>query len=86
MNANASEELLKEFKLYMSDSNKRMVKEHSHSLFYIANRLELSTETKDKLIQFSGPKEMNRFLVNEIKFINKIKEQETLLNQNFHLN
>lgn len=84
--AQASKELLHEFKLFMSSANKRLNKTHNQSLFYIANRLELATEIKNKLIQYPTANEMNRFLINQIKFINKLKEQENLLNQNFHLN
>ena len=86
MNANASTALTKEFEQYLASSKKRVIKEHSNSLFYIANRLELNTESKDELIKLKDGDHMNRYLLNQIKFLNKIREQESLLNQNFHLN
>lgn len=82
----ATKELLNEFTTYISTSPKRMVKEHCHSLFYIANRLELDTTTKKELISLSNNKQMNCFLINQLKVLIKIVEQEELLNQNFHLN
>jgi len=81
-----SDELAKEFEKYLADSKKRMVKEHSNSLFYIANRLELSTDTKDELIRQADGTSLNRYLLNQIRFLSKIREQESLLDQNFHLN
>ena len=82
----SSKLLTTEFEEFLSASKKRIVKEHSNSLFYIANRLELNTDSKDELIELSSGDQMNRFLVNQIKFLKKIHEQENLLNQNFHLN
>lgn len=56
------------------------------SIFQLANRLEMDQKRKNELIQHSDKEEINRFLSNEIRFIDKIKEQEELLNKNFHLN
>lgn len=74
------------FDQYISISGKRKAQSSSIGLFQIANRLELSTDIKDQLIALENGKAMNRFLINQIKFMNKIIEQEGLLNQNFHLN
>ena len=74
------------FNDYLKHSGKRIIKEHSESIFYIANRLGLSNENKNKLISLSTIEEMNNFLLNELKFLVKIREQESLLQQNFHLN
>ena len=78
--------LIEEFEQFLVASNKRKIKEHSNSLFYIANRLELDTESKNEMIQLLNGDKMNRYLLNQIKFMNKIREQESLLDQNFHLN
>lgn len=78
--------LATEFEQFLSAAKKRVVKEHGNSLFYIANRLEMSTNSKDELIELSDGKQMNRYLLNQIRFLNKVREQESLLNQNFHLN
>jgi Lon protease-like protein len=86
INTSPSDNLISEFEQYLSASKKRIVKEHSNSLFYIANRLEMNTEAKDELIELANGEQMNRYLLNQIKFLNKIREQEGLLNQNFHLN
>ncbi len=74
------------FNNYLKHSGKRVIKEHSESIFYIANRLGLSTENKNKLISLTSIEEMNNFLLNELKFLVKIREQEALLQQKFHLN
>ncbi len=81
-----SDELLKEFEMFLTTSPKRMVKENCNSIFYIANRLELETSVKDELISLGSNKKMNNFLINQIRMLKKIKEQEDLLNMNFHLN
>lgn len=86
INTCPSANLISEFEKYLTASKKRIVKEHSNSLFYIANRLELNTESKDEMITLSSGEQINRYLLNQIKFLNKIREQEGLLNQNFHLN
>jgi len=82
----ASEDLQEEFEKYLQSINKRMIKDQNHSLFYIANRLELDTPTKKELVQLHNSTKINSFLLNQIKLIEKIKEQEDLLDMNFHLN
>ena len=86
INAEPNKELQEEFKKYLLSSKKRHVKEHSNSLFYIANRLELDTDTKNEMIEHLNGETINRFLLNQIKFLSKIREQESLLDQNFYLN
>jgi len=74
------------FKGYLENLGKRISPAAPMNLFYIANRLELDSETKNKFISLSSNAEMNCFLLNEIRFLQKIREQEDLLQRKFHLN
>ncbi|MEQ8909916.1 MAG: LON peptidase substrate-binding domain-containing protein [Vicingaceae bacterium] len=74
------------FKLYLEAVGKRINKNQPLDLFYIANRLELDAETKNELISLNSSAEINCFLMNQIRFLEKIREQESLLQSKFHLN
>ena len=82
----AKTSLKEKFLTYLKTSGKRISKSQPLDLFYIANRLELDAETKNKLISLDSNSEMNHFLVNQLNFLEKIREQESLLQQKFHLN
>lgn len=83
---NASQRLIVHFKDYLSSIQKSSNKPEPLSLYYIANRLQLSYETKNKLICAEDENFSNTFLINEIRFLRKIREQEATLNNNFQLN
>jgi Lon protease-like protein len=82
----AKDSLQEKFIAYLQTSGKRIAKNQAIDIFYIANRLELDAETKNKLISLENNAEMNCFLVNQLSFLEKIREQESLLQQKFHLN
>lgn len=82
----ATDKLSEIFKHYITSQGKKLKKTAPFTLFYIANCLSLSSETKNKLVILKSPNDLNRFLLNEIKFLIKIREQEENLNQNYHLN
>jgi hypothetical protein len=86
VDAHVSDELFNEFEGFLQGSQKRMVKSHCNSLFYIANRLELDTASKIELISLNDTKKMNTYLLNHMRMMKKIKEQEEQLNMNFYLN
>ncbi|MFT6166926.1 MAG: hypothetical protein ACJASF_001620 [Vicingaceae bacterium] len=81
-----NERLLVQFKTYMASIDKSTNKPEPLSLFYIAHRLHLSYETKNELISIKSEDFANSFLINEIRFLRNIREQEATLNNNFHLN
>ena len=83
---NASDRLVTSFTNYLTSIQKRANKPAPHSLYYVANRLQLSHETKNELMRITDEKLANTFLINEIRFLRKIREQEASLNHNFHLN
>lgn len=82
----AREDLKTLFVSYISSIGKKINRNISLDIFYIANRLELDAETKNEFISLSSNAEMNCFLLNQIRFLTKIREQEGLLQQKFHLN
>lgn len=82
----ASEKLHEHFNDYLTTIDKKVKASPPFTLFYIANRIELSQENKNELIKQSGSKGIDAFLINEIRFLLKIREQEESLNQRFHLN
>lgn len=83
---NANGRLVDQFKDYLLSIQKSLTKPPPFSLFYIANRLKLSYETKNELISIGDNKFANTFLINEIRFLSNIREQEATLNHNFQLN
>lgn len=85
-NQRVTDELLIEFKKYLTTVGKKHNPSNTLSLFQIANRLELSQEKKNEFIKCQDCIHMNRFLINEIRFFLKIYEQEKNLNHKFHLN
>jgi len=80
-----SSELIELFNLFLDKFGKRKSK-GIPSIFQLANRIEMSQETKRELIRQPDNAAMNRFLINQIRFDLKVREQENLLNQKFHLN
>ena len=81
----ASKELLQQFDLFLEKTGKRKSK-NTPDVFQLANRMEMSQETKSEFISQTDNPALNRFLINQIRFELKIREQELLLNQKFHLN
>jgi len=75
-----------EFLHFLEIVGKKHNSQSELSLFKIANRLELSQKKKDDLIHCPNHQTMNRFLINEIRFYEKILEQEESLHHKFHLN
>ena len=80
-----SNDLNELFNLFLDKFGKRKSKS-SLTIFQLANRIEMSQETKREFISQANNVALNRFLVNHIRFELKIREQENLLNQKFHLN
>jgi hypothetical protein len=81
----ASSKLLALFRAYLKSQGKSVKSKGPH-VFYIANRLNLSQEVKDRLIRQGSDEAMNRFLINELLFLQKLREQEQALQRKFHLN
>lgn len=74
------------FLTYLLKVGKKTNPKVEFDLYQLANRLEMDQKRKNELIQHEDEIEIHRFLSNEIRFLAKIKEQEELLNRNFHLN
>jgi hypothetical protein len=82
----ATDKLITQFRDYFTSMQKSITKPEPFSMYYIANKLQLTTETKNSLIAIENEKSLSSFLINEIRFLSKIREQENTLNQNFQLN
>tara|TARA_B110001469_G_C9604087_1_gene300241 strand:- start:96 stop:665 length:570 start_codon:yes stop_codon:yes gene_type:complete len=82
----ATDKLITQFRNYFTSMQKSITKPEPFSMYYIANKLQLTTETKNSLIAIENEKSLSSFLINEIRFLSKIREQENTLNQNFQLN
>ena len=78
-------ELYELFNSYLEKFGKRKSKSKP-SVFQLANRIEMPQETKKEFIRQTDNAALNRFLINQIRFDLKVREQEALLNQKFHLN
>lgn len=85
-NWKASPNLVDKFKAFLCRIDKQIAKSASIDLFYIANRLELDAESKNELMQQKSESEANCFLFNQINLMERLSEQEELLQQKFHLN
>lgn len=85
-NWKTSENLHSNFCHFLNKIDKQIAKSAIVDLFYIANRLELDAESKNQLIQQKSEAEANCFLINQINLMDRLKEQEELLQQKFHLN
>lgn len=82
----AGNRLVTHFKNYLTSIQKSTNKPSPFSLYHVANRLQLSNDTKNELMSIADEQLANSFLINEIRFLRKIREQEASLNHNFHLN
>lgn len=82
---NSNDELNAEYRKYLEETGK-MVQEEGESILNIANRLELSQEAKNQLISLPTREAMIKFLLNEIRLLSKIKQQESKLNKHYYLN
>ena len=80
-----SKELHELFNSFLDKFGKRKSKDKP-TIFQIANRIEMPQETKREFIGQADNAALNRFLINQIRFDLKVREQEELLNQKFHLN
>lgn len=85
-NWNASSNLKVKFEGYLNKMDKKIARSATVDLFYIANRLELDAESKNELLQQKSEAEANCFIINQISLMERLKEQEDLLQQKFHLN
>ena len=74
------------FFTYMASIGKKISNPERINLFYIANRIELNLESKLELISLTSNEAINKFLLHEIQMMEKIQEQESWLQQKFHLN
>ena len=74
------------FYTYLKQLGKKIHSKCAIDLFYVANRIQLNEDVKNKLISQKNNAEMNCFLINEIRFLQKLREQEEQLNKKFHLN
>lgn len=81
-----SKKLCSLFKQHREVSGKKFHEEREYQLFEIARSIKLAQEVKNDLIMLGSPQEIDTFLINEIRFQLKIKEQEDQLNNNYHLN
>jgi Lon protease-like protein len=86
VNVNASNNLRQHFEEYLKHLGKVNKREYSDSLFYMANRIELSHTAKNKFLSLQSNQSMNAFLINQIRFLESIHRQEEQLNKKFHLN
>tara|TARA_B100001109_G_C18835109_1_gene461549 strand:+ start:526 stop:1095 length:570 start_codon:yes stop_codon:yes gene_type:complete len=82
----ACEKLKNRFFTYMASIGKKISNPERINLFYIANRIELNLESKLELISLTSNEAINKFLLHEIQMMEKIQEQESWLQQKFHLN
>lgn len=83
----ANPKLAFQFDLFLEMENrKKDSKGKIFSIYNVANRLKMPLESKNEFISIEQEAQANIFLINEIKFLQKIREQEFSLNQNFHLN
>lgn len=82
----SSNELNSEYSNYVQQSGIVVHEEECISIFNIANRLELSQEAKNHLISLPNRESMIKFLLNETRFLSKIKQQESDLNKHYYLN
>jgi ABC-type molybdate transport system substrate-binding protein len=82
----ASTALVKKFEQFLNTIDKKISQSAKIDLFYIANRLELDAESKKELIQQKNEANANCFLLNQINLMERLREQEELLQQKFHLN
>lgn len=82
----ASASLIKKFECFLNSIDKQIARSATIDLFYIANRLELDAESKNELIQQKNEADANCYLINQINLMERLREQEELLQQKFHLN
>lgn len=79
--------LREEYQNYcLSTDKKKFDPEECLSTYCIANRLKLSVENKNEFLSIKDSSKANLFLINEIRFLIKIREQEFDLDHKFHLN
>ena len=85
IDSSVSTDLIQQFDIFLEKTGKKKFK-NAPDIFQLANRMEMSQETKSEFISKADNAALNRFLINQIRFELKIREQESLLNQKFHLN
>ncbi len=78
-------ELKELYQAYLFQLGKKM-NNSEPNVYQLANRLELSLELKKELLEQHTQEELNCFLINAIRMMGKIYEQESLLKDNFHWN
>lgn len=81
-----AEDLKSIFGNYLKLINKKQPTDPNFNLFYIANRLELDAQHKKGLMSLLKDREMNYFLINQIRLMSRCLELEVKLKQKFHLN
>lgn len=86
IDTNSCNELNAEYNNFLKQSGKIVQDEDCISIFNIADRLELSQESKSMLISLPTREAMIKFLLNETRFLSKIKQQESQLNKHYYLN
>lgn len=80
------ENMLRRFNTFLKNIGKQPKVHLSYSIFQLANRLEMNQESKNELISLFDYSKMKLFLINEIKFQENIRQQESVLQNKFHLN
>ena len=82
----STEALDDEYICFLEETGKIVQEESGDTIFNIASRLGLSQEAKNHLISLPDREAMVKFLLNETRFLSKIKQQESKLNNHYYLN
>jgi len=89
VNAIASEHLMEDFKQHLIDQNQfesELLGEKSLGLFDIANELYMSDLEKMELIHLRREDLMNRYLMNYLRYLKLLSEQENSVFKDIYLN
>ena len=88
-NASASEELLASFKKYLVQNdnyNSELLSKENLGIFDVANELYLSDIEKLELVNLDAAPKMDRYLINYIRYLEIIQDQENSVYKNIYLN
>lgn len=88
-NVPASVELLTNFKNYLVQNdnyNSELLSREDLGVFDVANELYLSDIEKLELVNLDAPQKMDRYLINYIRYLEIIQDQEKSVYKNIYLN
>ena len=89
INFPASQELLHHFRKHLVDNdnyNSELLTHNNLGLFDVANELYMSELEKLELVHLGHPNLMNRYLINYLRYLKLIREQEKSVFKNIYLN